>query len=130
MRWPAPEKSAGECQTRNTLRVNKHQWTEALFYFRELPDRAAKSLESQIVLQITFQPSERGNSRSRVGYGRGVTGLSVKDIHVLEDGIEQQVKNVAIEPYRVWGILDNVYGHLSRQGESKACAFRGFGPRF
>ena len=44
--------------------------------------------------------------------GKLVTGLSAKDFQIFEDGVEQQVQNVGVEPSRAWTIVDNFSGHF------------------
>jgi hypothetical protein len=45
-------------------------------------------------------------------WDKEITGLSAKDFHVFEDGVEQQIQNVAVELPRVWEVRDNVSHHL------------------
>jgi hypothetical protein len=51
-----------------------------------------------------------GNSKILVR-GKVITELSLDDFQVFEDGVEQQVRHMVVEPYRVWGVVDNVSGH-------------------
>lgn len=41
-----------------------------------------------------------------------ITGLTAKDFHVFEDGVEQQIQNVAVELPRVWNVSDDVSRHI------------------
>jgi len=45
-------------------------------------------------------------------WDKEITGLSAKDFHVFEDGVEQQIQNVAVELPRVWEVHDSVSHHL------------------
>jgi hypothetical protein len=63
---------------------------------------------------MVIDKSYFGKSDNRMGpvYGKGITGLSAKDFQVLEDGVEQRLQNVATEPFRSWGIVDNLSAHI------------------
>jgi len=53
-------------------------------------------------------------------YTWGIAGLSSKDFHIFEDGVEQKVKSVAPEKFRLWSVVDNVSSHLE-----SSCTARG-----
>jgi hypothetical protein len=40
-----------------------------------------------------------------------ITGLTSKDIHVFEDGIEQPIKDLRVEPVRFWSVPDSIISH-------------------
>ena len=40
-----------------------------------------------------------------------ITGLTARNFHVFEDGVEQHVQNVAVEPEPLWTVRDNVSHH-------------------
>jgi hypothetical protein len=41
-----------------------------------------------------------------------ITGLTSKDFHVFEDGIEQPIKNISVEPVRFWNVPDSIISHF------------------
>jgi len=53
-------------------------------------------------------------------YGKEIGGLSAKDFHVFEDGMEQRIQNVSVKRLSFWGVLDNVSGHFE-----SSCSPRG-----
>jgi hypothetical protein len=63
-----------------------------------------------MVVDKTYSEA-RGTPERPVGGDIGVVGLTAKYFEILEDGVEQQVKSVRVEPYRVWLVVDNVAGH-------------------
>lgn len=58
------------------------------------------------------------NSNGELTYynsqAKEITGLSAKDFHLFEDGKEQQVQNITVEPRGAWVVRDNVSGHLEQ----------------
>jgi len=44
-------------------------------------------------------------------WDKEITGLSARDFHVFEDGVEQQILNVGVELPRIWDVRDNVSHH-------------------
>ena len=44
-------------------------------------------------------------------WDKEITGLTAKDFHVFEDGVEQPVQIVTVELPRVWNVSDNVSHH-------------------
>jgi hypothetical protein len=58
------------------------------------------------------------NSNGELTYynsqAKEITGLSTKDFHLYEDGKEQQVQNITVEPRGAWVVRDNVSGHLEQ----------------
>ncbi len=41
-----------------------------------------------------------------------ITGLTAKDFRIFEDGVEQKVQSVMVEPLRRWAVRDNVSVHV------------------
>ena len=41
-----------------------------------------------------------------------ITGLTAKDFRIFEDGVEQKVQSIAVEPLHSWTVLDNVSVHI------------------
>jgi hypothetical protein len=62
-------------------------------------------------VQKVEMPWQFGSSHYQE-WDKEITGLSAKDFHVLEDGVEQQIQNVAVELPRVWEVRDNVSHHI------------------
>jgi len=62
-------------------------------------------------IQMVEMPWQFGSSHYQER-DKEITGLSAKDFHVFEDGVEQQIQNVAVELPRVWVVNDNVSRHI------------------
>ncbi len=85
-------------------------------------------VEAQEVVIPVFVLDKTHSKREVDPYGKEtlmemdteITGLSSKDFHVFEDGVEQRVESVAVEPEPVWAVADNVSRH-----EEYSCTPRG-----
>lgn len=85
-------------------------------------------VEAQEVVIPAFVLDKTHSKREVDPYGKEtlmemdaeITGLSAKDFHVFEDGVEQRVESVAVEQAPVWVVADNVSRH-----EEYSCTPRG-----
>jgi hypothetical protein len=85
-------------------------------------------VEAQEVVIPAFVLDKTHSKREVDPYGKEtlmemdteITGLSAKDFHVFEDGVEQRVESVAVEPEPVRAVADNVSRH-----EEYSCTPRG-----
>jgi hypothetical protein len=48
-----------------------------------------------------------------------ISGLAASDFHIFEDGAEQQVRSLSVEPLRLWGIDDSGEASVTRETDEE-----------
>ena len=67
-------------------------------------------------------PTQNGKSL-KLPMDLEISGLAAKDFHIVEDGVEQPVKDFSIEPLRFWSIHDSGEPLLIEQGKKEIKAY-------
>lgn len=85
-----------QTEGRPTIHVDSHEVVVPVFVVHKEIHREA-------------DPSGAGPSDE---HDTEITDLSAKDFRVFEDGKEQQIQNVTLEPFGIWEVKDNVGYHI------------------
>lgn len=88
----AASASSAQTEGRPTIRVDSHEVVVPVF----------------VVEKYLRRESIAGRVEPDYEYDTEVTDLTAKDFRVYEDGKEQHIQNVTLEPFGIWEVKDNV----------------------